>query len=40
MNENLKYWIALSMVEGVGDVTAKKLVAEFGSPKALFKAKG
>lgn len=39
MNENLKYWIALNMVEGVGDVTAKKLVAEFGSPEALFKAK-
>ena len=39
MDENLKYWIALSMVEGVGDVTAKRLIAEFGSPESLFGAK-
>ena len=38
MNENLKYWIALSMVEGVGYVSAKKLLAEFKSPENLFKA--
>ena len=39
MKEDLKYWLALSMIEGVGDVTAKKLVAEFGSPENIFKAK-
>lgn len=38
MNENLKYWIALSMVEGVGYVSAKKLMAEFEDPENLFKA--
>lgn len=38
MNENLKYWVALNMVEGVGHVSAKKLMAEFENPENLFKA--
>jgi len=36
MNENLKYWIALRMADGVGGVATKKLMAEFGSPESLF----
>ena len=38
MNENLKYWIALRMVDGVGGVVAKRLMAEFQNPESLFKA--
>ena len=38
MNENLKYWVALNMVEGVGYVSAKKLLAEYGTPENSFKA--
>ena len=36
MKENLKYWIALRMADGVGGVVTKKLMAEFGSPESLF----
>ncbi|MDR2424503.1 MAG: DNA-processing protein DprA [Prevotellaceae bacterium] len=32
------YKVALTMIDGVGGVTARKLVAHFGSPKAIFDA--
>ena len=38
MNEDLKYWIALSMVDGVGGVAAKKIMDEFDSPEDVFRA--
>ena len=34
-----KYQIALSLIEGVGDVIGKKLLAFTGSAKAVFFAK-
>ncbi len=39
MPVSLLHCIALSLVPGVGDVAAKKLVAYCGSPEAVFKAK-
>ncbi|MBT3621484.1 MAG: DNA-protecting protein DprA [Flavobacteriales bacterium] len=33
-----KYQIALSLIEGVGDIVGKKLLAYFGSAKAIFSA--
>src|SRR6476659_820995 len=40
MNEQeLFYLLALQRVEGVGDITAKKLIAHFGSAEAVFLAK-
>lgn len=35
-NEELFYWIALSLIPKVGPVLAKRLIAYTGSPKALF----
>jgi DNA processing protein len=34
----LEYWLALSSVEGLGSVRIKRLIARFGSVKAIFKA--
>ena len=40
MNEDeKKYQIALTLIDGVGDVIAKKLLAFTGSAKAVFFAK-
>ncbi|MGG7033865.1 MAG: DNA-processing protein DprA [Flavobacterium sp.] len=40
MNEQeLFYFLSLQKVEGVGDITAKKLIAHCGSPKLVFQAK-
>ena len=40
MNEDKKkYQIALSLIDGVGDVIGKKLLAYTGSAKAVFSAK-
>jgi DNA processing protein len=36
MSNELLYRIALTMIPGVGGVTAKKLMAVFGSPEAIF----
>ena len=33
-----KYQIGLSLINGVGDIVGKKLLAHFGSAKAIFKA--
>ncbi len=30
MQENLKYWIILNMIEGVGALRAKRLLEQFG----------
>ena len=34
---NLIYKIALSLIQGVGDVTAKKLISHCGSTEMVFK---
>lgn len=40
MTQNdLFYLLALQQVEGIGDITAKKLLQHFGSPEAIFQAK-
>lgn len=39
MNNQLLYGIALTLVPGVGDVNAKKLIAYCGGPEAVFKEK-
>jgi DNA processing protein len=38
MSDDLLYRIALTMIPGVGGITAKKLVAALGSPRAIFDA--
>ncbi|MDR2286702.1 MAG: DNA-processing protein DprA [Prevotellaceae bacterium] len=38
MSDDLFYRIALTMIPGVGGITAKKLIAVFGSPQAVFEA--
>ena len=38
MNENLKYWLALNKVEGLGPVKTKKLLEQYGSAKAICEA--
>jgi DNA processing protein len=37
MNDQLKYLIALSMIQSVGSITARKLIAYTGSAEAVFK---
>lgn len=39
MNENKKYQIGLSLINGVGSVNAKKLLAYVGSAEGIFKEK-
>ena len=34
----LEYWLALSSVEGLGSIRIKRLIARFGSVKAIFEA--
>ncbi|RMD59807.1 MAG: DNA-processing protein DprA, partial [Nitrospirae bacterium] len=36
--ENLRYWLGLNMVNGVGPITIKHLISVFGSPKLVFSA--
>jgi DNA processing protein len=38
MNENLKYWLALNKIPGLGPVTIKKLFDHFGSVAAVWSA--
>jgi DNA processing protein len=38
INRELKYWIALKWVEGVGNVAFKTLIEAFGSPQKVFEA--
>jgi len=36
--EDIKYWLALKRVEGVGDITFRNLVNRFGDPRSVFDA--
>lgn len=36
MNQELLFTIALSLVKGIGPITAKKLIAHCGSVEAIF----
>lgn len=38
LNQNLKYWVALKWVEGVGNVGFKALLEAFGTPQKVFEA--
>jgi DNA processing protein len=38
LNQNLKYWVALKWVEGVGNVSFKALLEAFGTPRKVFEA--
>ena len=38
MNDNLKYWLAINKIPGVGPVTIKKLYGHFGSIEAVWSA--
>jgi DNA processing protein len=37
-SNDLKYWLALKFIDGLGPVGARNLVAAFGSPRAAFEA--
>ena len=39
MNEDLLYNIAITELQGIGDITAKKLIAHCGSAEQVFKEK-
>jgi DNA processing protein len=38
LNQNLKYWVALKWVEGVGNVGFNALLEAFGTPQKVFEA--
>ena len=38
MNNNLKYWLALNRIDGLGPVTIKKLWDHFGDIKSAWEA--
>ncbi len=38
MAEESKYWLALKMVEGVGEVTYRNLISKFKTPHSVFKS--
>lgn len=38
MGHEIKYWLALARVEGVGNITYKALIDEFNVPEAVFEA--
>jgi DNA processing protein len=38
MDDDLKYWLALKFVDGVGNIGFKNLIEAFGSPKNVFDA--
>jgi len=37
--QELKYWLALHSVEGIGAATCQKLLDKFGTPKEVLAAK-
>ena len=39
LTNDLKYQIGITLIEGVGDMVAKKLIAYCGSVEAVFKEK-
>jgi len=38
ITDNLKYWLALKLVEGLGNIGVKSLLQSFGTPEHVFKA--
>ncbi|MCX5829416.1 MAG: DNA-processing protein DprA [Deltaproteobacteria bacterium] len=38
ITDNLKYWLALKLVEGLGNIGIKSLLQSFGTPEHVFKA--
>ena len=38
ITDNLKYWLALKLVEGLGNIGVKNLLRSFGMPEHVFKA--
>ncbi|MEI7636023.1 MAG: DNA-processing protein DprA [Syntrophus sp. (in: bacteria)] len=38
ITDNLKYWLALKLVEGLGNIGIKRLIQSFGTPEHVFKA--
>ncbi|MCK9197249.1 MAG: DNA-processing protein DprA [Syntrophales bacterium] len=38
ITDNLKYWLALKLVEGLGNIGIKSLLGSFGTPEHVFKA--
>lgn len=38
INDNLKYWLALSFIKDIGPITVKRLLSVFHSPKRILKA--
>ncbi len=38
ITEDLKYWLALKLVEGLGNIGIKSLLQSFGAPEHVFKA--
>lgn len=38
MPSEIKYWLALGKVKGIGNITCKALIDEFNDPKAVFEA--
>ena len=38
ITDNLKYWLALKLVEGLGNIGVKNLLQSFGTPEHVFKA--
>ncbi len=38
MAEEISYWVALSLVPGVGSVLFKRLLDQFKTPEAVFRA--
>ena len=39
VDDEIKYQIGLTLIDGVGDIIAKKLLIHFGTAKAVFCAK-
>ena len=39
MSQELIFQLALSLIKGIGPITAKKLIAYCGGPEAVFKEK-
>lgn len=38
MSDEIYYWLALSLVEGIGPITAKRLITAFSTPEKVFQA--
>ncbi len=38
MSDDLKYWLALTLIKDIGPVTAKRLLSAFRTPQKVFGA--